>query len=239
MNYHIARNGQQTGVFTEEEIQQGVTTGQFLPDDLCWSEGMADWQPLGSKFATTPATPAFSAAASAAPAFNPYAAPQANIVTTAMAPRFTLASRGGRLGAALLDSLVGLLVVGLPVICGAVMIDSKADSPEQAFSMASIICFVIAGLGFVGLTIYNIVLLATRGQTIAKKWLGIRIVTHPDGQNPGFVKAFLLRSFVNGIIAQFVPLYPIIDACFIFREDQRCLHDLIADTTVIEEDKTP
>jgi hypothetical protein len=39
---------------------------------------------------------------------------------------------------------------------------------------------------------------------------------------------------VNAIINQFVPLYGIVDACFIFREDQRCLHDLIADTTVVE-----
>jgi uncharacterized RDD family membrane protein YckC len=93
---------------------------------------------------------------------------------------------------------------------------------------------VLTGLAFLGLTIWNIVLLTTRGQTLGKKWLGIRIVTFPDGQNPGFVKAFLLRSFVNGIIAQVVPFYGIIDPCFIFREDNRCVHDLLADTTVIE-----
>ena len=59
-------------------------------------------------------------------------------------------------------------------------------------------------------------------------------MTFPDGQKPGFVKGFLLRSFVNGIIGQVVPFYGIIDPCFIFREDNRCVHDLLADTTVIE-----
>ena len=190
---------------------------------------MAEWQSLGTRFSTPAAQPVFAAASAAAPAFNPYAAPLANIVTSAMTPKLELASRGSRLGAALLDSLVGGFVVGLPVVSGIAMMDPKHDS----VSTGSAVCFVLAAVGFLALLIYNIVLLSTQGQTIAKKWLGIRIVTHPDGQNPGFVKAFLLRSFVNGLIGQVVPFYPIVDSCFVFREDQRCLHDLIADTTVI------
>jgi hypothetical protein len=31
-----------------------------------------------------------------------------------------------------------------------------------------------------------------------------------------------------------VPFYGIIDPCLIFREDNRCVHDLLADTTVID-----
>ena len=229
MDYHIARNDQQLGVFAEPEIQSGIATGRFSADDLFWTEGMSEWQNLSTRFSSQAVQPIFSAAATAAPAFNPYAAPKANIVTPVMMPKLELASRGSRLGAALLDALVGMFVVGLPVVCGIAMIDHKKDS----VSTGSVICFVLAALGFLALLIYNIVLLSTQGQTLAKKWLGIRIVTHPDGQKPGFVKAFLLRSFVNGIIAQVVPFYPIVDACFIFREDQRCLHDMIADTTVI------
>ena len=233
MDYHIARNGQQLGVFSESEVQSGFTAGRFAADDLVWTEGMAEWQSLSTRFGTQTVQPAFSAAAAASPSFNPYAAPQANIVTAAMTPKFELASRGSRLGASILDSLVGMFVVGLPVICGFAMFDPKANGADDSIPTGAVICFVLAGLGVLGLIIYNCVLLATRGQTIAKKWLGIRIVTHSDGQNPGFVKAVLLRAFVNAIISQVVPLYGIVDACFIFREDQRCLHDLIADTTVI------
>jgi uncharacterized RDD family membrane protein YckC len=80
---------------------------------------------------------------------------------------------------------------------------------------------------------YNIYLLATRGQTLGKQWMKIRIVTNPQGENPGFVKAFLLRGLVNCLIGNFVPLYGIVDVCFIFREDRRCLHDLIAETIVV------
>jgi uncharacterized RDD family membrane protein YckC len=166
MSYHIARDGQQLGVFAEQEVQSGVTTGRFLSTDLFWTEG-----------------------------------------------------HGGMAAAEF----------ALPV-----MIDSKTSVEGDSVPVGSVICFILAALGFVGLTIYNVVLLTKQGQTIAKKWLGIRIVTHPDGQNPGFVKAFLLRSFVNAIIAQVVPLYGIVDVCFIFREDQRCLHDLIGETVVVQ-----
>ncbi len=235
MNYHIARNGQQTGVFTEEEIQQGVTTGQFLPDDLCWSEGMADWQPLGSKFATTPATPAFSAAASTAPAFNPYAAPQANIVTTAMIPQLALASRGVRLGARILDWIIIMVVMVVPVIPGFIVMAQadKAGTLNDNFPVHALLWFLVAFVACMLLLVWNAIWLGKHGQTIAKRMLGIRIVTFPDGKPAGYAKAFWLRAVVNFVINQFVPLYGIVDACFIFREDKRCLHDLIAETTVV------
>ncbi|MBL9179990.1 MAG: RDD family protein [Verrucomicrobiaceae bacterium] len=234
MDYHLARNGQQLGVFAEEEIQPGIATGRFLPDDLCWSEGMADWKPLSTKFSApaTPSPPPFSAAA-AAP-FNPYAAPQSNIISAAMLPRLKLASRGARLGAAIIDTLIILLVITVPVVIGVVLMGQAEKAGGNDVPVAAVACFAVAGLATLGLLVWNAVWLTKYGQTIAKRMLKIRVVTFPDGQNAGFVKAFLLRAVVNAIINQFVPLYGIVDACFIFREDQRCLHDLIADTTVVE-----
>ncbi len=234
MNHHIARNGQQVGVFTEAEVQSGFATGRFLADDLFWTEGMAEWQPLRTRFSmptTLAATPAAATPATDAP-FNPYAAPQADIVIRPPAPDFVLASRGSRLAAAVLDGLVLVAVVAIPMTIGAALEESANTGTE----LASGIFYFIGVIGVFGLMIYNVVLLTMRGQTLAKKWLGIRIVTHPSGHNPGFVKAVLLRTVVNAILGNFVPLiYPIIDACFIFREDQRCLHDLISDTTVIKD----
>jgi len=40
---HIARNGQSLGTFTEDQIREGITNGQFLAADLFWTEGAADW----------------------------------------------------------------------------------------------------------------------------------------------------------------------------------------------------
>jgi len=232
--YHIARNGQQLGVFAEEEIQPGIVTGRFLSDDLFWTEGMADWQPLGSKFSAPVATstPAFSAAA--ATPFNPYSAPQSNIVTPAMMPQLKLASRGARLGAAFIDTLIVMFAIAVPLVIGVVLMSQAEKTGGDDVPVAAVLFFVLAGVVMLGLLVWNAVWLTKYGQTIAKRMLKIRVVTFPDGQNAGFVKAFLLRAVVNAIINQFVPFYGIVDACFIFREDQRCLHDLIADTTVVE-----
>jgi uncharacterized RDD family membrane protein YckC len=227
MTYHIARAGQQLGVFEEEEIRSGLVSGRFQAGDLCWSEGMADWQPVGVKLAAAAGPPPVGA-------LNPYAAPQSQVLSNL--PGLSPASRGSRLGAWALDCLTALIGCGVPLIIAVVLLAQSEDSGSKDVPAAAIACFAIAGIAFLALTIWNIVLLTTRGQTLGKKWLGIRIVTFPDGHLPGFVKAFLLRSFVNGIINQCVPFYGIIDPCFIFREDNRCVHDLLADTTVITGD---
>jgi uncharacterized RDD family membrane protein YckC len=237
MTHHIARNGQQLGVYAEEEIQPGLITGRFLPDDLFWTEGMAEWQPLSTRFAVSVATPAFAAAASAAPAFNPYAAPQANVVTPAMMPQLKLASRGVRLAAAIIDTIIIMVALIVPVVVGVVLMGNAEKVGGDDVPVAAITFFALAGVAMLVLLIWNAVWLSKYGQSIAKRMLKIKVVSHPDGQNAGFVKAFLLRAVVNGVIAQIVPLYGIVDVCFIFRDDQRCLHDLIADTTVIECDR--
>ncbi len=51
------------------------------------------------------------------------------------------------------------------------------------------------------------------------------------------MKTLLLRAIVNGMIGM-VPyvggIYGLIDSLFIFREDRRCVHDLIAGTKVVD-----
>jgi hypothetical protein len=44
---HIARNHESLGIFSEEEIQEGIRTGRFASGDLAWRSGMAEWKPLG------------------------------------------------------------------------------------------------------------------------------------------------------------------------------------------------
>ncbi|WP_051946901.1 DUF4190 domain-containing protein [Verrucomicrobium sp. BvORR106] len=50
MDYHVARNGEQLGQFTAEEIRHGLFDGKFQPTDLAWKDGQADWQPLSALF---------------------------------------------------------------------------------------------------------------------------------------------------------------------------------------------
>jgi hypothetical protein len=44
----INRNRQSLGQFTEQEVADGLKSGQFLPDDLAWKETMESWKPLST-----------------------------------------------------------------------------------------------------------------------------------------------------------------------------------------------
>ena len=57
---HVNRGATSLGVFSEEEVREGLRTGRFAPTDIGWREGMANWQPLShfAEFAgVTPAAP--------------------------------------------------------------------------------------------------------------------------------------------------------------------------------------
>src|SRR5688572_9500111 len=43
MQYLIARDGQQLGQFSEEEIRSGLFEGRYHPTDSAWTEGVEDW----------------------------------------------------------------------------------------------------------------------------------------------------------------------------------------------------
>ncbi len=56
-SYYIAKAGNQTGPYEESEIRRQVEEGTLTSNDLCWREGMADWQPIGTVFALGPEKP--------------------------------------------------------------------------------------------------------------------------------------------------------------------------------------
>lgn len=233
MNYHISRNGQQLGPLPESEVRSLLQRGEISPTDLCWAEGMPDWKPVGqtlTPLASESVTPPAYNPAVPAPAHNPYAAPRADLGRPLPSDQVPLASLGQRLGASILDVIVAM-IGAIPFGIGTGMMEEAQQRGEE--SSTGLILLGIGGLVLLGLFIYTLVLLSTKGQTIGKKMLGIRIANYADGGNPGFVKAFLLRGVVNGLIG-IVPFYSLVDICFIFGQERRCIHDLIAGTKVVQ-----
>jgi len=43
---HVNRSTTSLGVFSEQEVREGLSAGRFAPTDIGWREGMATWQPL-------------------------------------------------------------------------------------------------------------------------------------------------------------------------------------------------
>lgn len=69
MQIHVARNGQEVGQYSIEEINRKLTDGTLLPTDLAWYEGAANWGPLSAvPGVRMPGGPSASAAPSPSPA---------------------------------------------------------------------------------------------------------------------------------------------------------------------------
>lgn len=166
------------------------------------------------------------AAGSAVSAHNPYPTPHAAIAPPPPLPGMAIApaSRGARLGARLLDQLLGAVALSPMFV---VLIIGKSAS-GAVFAPVLLLSLALLAALFVA----NLVSLARRGQTLGKRLVGIRIVRR-DGSHPSLGRSFGLRSFVPGLIGAFVAPFGLLDVLWIFGEERRCLHDLMADTIVV------
>lgn len=48
MQIYLARNNEQAGPYSLEQVNQMLASGQVVLTDLAWHEGMSEWQPLGN-----------------------------------------------------------------------------------------------------------------------------------------------------------------------------------------------
>lgn len=167
---------------------------------------------------------------------NPYASgPNAGMNPMNPMPSRRLADLGKRFLGALIDSLVGLIFVvpgyGM-MIAGAA--GSQNNNAPTALFFVGLAVILLGSLALLGVQIY---LLATRSQSLGKVVMKTQIVDHTTGQPADFVHSFLLRALANGLIAS-IPcvggVYAIVDICYIFSDDRRCLHDKLANTSVVD-----
>ena len=160
---------------------------------------------------------------------NPYAPPRSAIPETqgpvARRLNLPLASRWKRLGGSILDSLVYLVAMA-PGFIAMIFLE---NGPEELQIAALIFMF---GCG-AAVLIFNWYLITVTGQSIAKRMLGMRIVS-TGGELPGFLMGVLVRQLIPLIINQFCNLFSLFDALFIFGEEKRCIHDYMAQTVVID-----
>ena len=161
---------------------------------------------------------------------NPYSAPQAVVADYAQGGQQELASRVMRLVGAIIDGIV-LLIVLVPImfLSGYFAIAMSGQQPSFAWQAGMTV------VGYVAFVLVQGYLLNQSGQTIGKKLLGMKIVDL-NGNKPDFIRLVGHRYGVTYAI-QLIPilggLYSLVNILFIFREDRRCIHDLIAGTRVV------
>lgn len=254
----IGGDGKPYGPVPVDQVKRWMLEGRATLDTLARREGDTDWRKLGElpEFSAAPTPPPLQPPLTDAATPNepgevqpesatavhdavPEARPAVTTLRIKSGPR--LAGRGIRLLAAIIDGILSMLFA-LP---GLVMLSTRlvaSGGRMPAFGTpafdSTLSAMGVILVGWIILMIIQCWLLTTRGQTVGKKLMGIRIVRFSDDANPGFVHAVLLRAVVVTILDN-IPwlglLFWLVDCCFIFREDRRCIHDLIADTRVIDE----
>ena len=159
---------------------------------------------------------------------NPYNAPESD-VQLQDSQLNDLASRWLRLFAALIDGLIAG-VITVPLMLHYDIFDMAMNGQEMSYQYT----FMFILLGIVAFMLIHGHLLKTRGQTVGKYALGIKIVTL-DGNLPSFAP-LILKRYLPIWALQLAPtlsLLGLVNVLFIFRSDKRCIHDLIAGTKVV------
>lgn len=170
--------------------------------------------------------------------FNPYAPPIASFDTPVHAPNDDevqiLAERGTRFFARLLDGIL-IFAALIPMVVVFAMsgfaLSSASKGGDTSLMMLSLTLLVVP----LALFAYQWSLIARQGQTLGKKWLGIKIVKL-DGSPVNFASGVVLRNWVMSMVGN-VPYLGFVaslaNVVMIFGQERRCLHDQIAGTKVI------
>jgi uncharacterized RDD family membrane protein YckC len=166
---------------------------------------------------------------------NPYAPPKAAVRDIFAADEsFVYADRGTRLGAAIVDTIIFMVMVYIPLVVPAAL-STTPESLEagEGFSPMVLAGFAFGMIGFIVWSWLTVMYVVRNGQTIGKKWLKIKVV-RSDGSPASLGRIFWLRNFVNGLLG-IIPMYGLIEVLFIFGEARQCLHDKLADTIVVKD----
>jgi hypothetical protein len=210
---HVNRGATSLGAFPEEEVRDGLRTGRFVPTDIGWREGMANWQPL-SQF------PELGAAAPAAPpdqisagASSEAAAPRSGLpwehrqergffnafvetlvmVLTKPGEAFTIMKREGGLGEPLIYALIGGCLGGVVSLLFSLGLQSVGFFADRHDTFAAMTGMGVGSAAFIFLVPVFIIIGLFIGSVIVHVCLMI-----VGGANQSFETTFRVIAFSQG-----------------------------------------
>ncbi len=262
MQIYLARNNEQAGPYSLEQINAMLANMQIVLSDLAWHEGMAEWLPLGQltggKMVYNP--PMSHVTPTTISPFKTTITPTKPNPTTAVSGTLgngaTIAAIHRRISAGLVDYLLLNMVIGIGFFSTMTLesIDklnstfqsemnvlTSASKPENTHTLLAIFASIpqttqiTVGVLVLALTLLQMSLIAVRGQTIGKILFNTRIVDEVSGLKTTTLRSVLLRSVLAKYIGYNLisSILFIIDFIFLFTKNHRTLHDRLARTVVV------
>jgi len=265
MQIYLARNNQQAGPYTLEQLNQMLANQQVMLTDLAWHQGMTEWKALGELTqgksvyqpegyvapAVTPETPVFQ---NSQPTTSAYSQPHTQTATQ----KNELASIPSRILAKIVDVLLWLPATFILTAFFTpeqetrfaqlneefmnVVLSSDADPAlaqqlqTQMFEMFSQQAWLATAVYLIIMLAIQAFLIAKSGQSIGKKLTKIKIVDVESGEKTSLLRAFTIRSvFFIFLNIVFMPLSLIIDWAFGLGKKRQTLHDKLAKTQVVKQ----
>ena len=254
MQIYLARDNQQAGPYTLEQLNQMLASQQVLLTDLIWHQGMTEWKTVGE---VTQGQYAYQPAGASTPIFNPqptHQSIQLDKHPQASKSQPQLSSLGKRFLAKIIDLC---LWIPASLILTAFLTDAQREkitelqllaikhlrldqvdlaekASREVFSTIPDSSWMMFFAYLICMLIGQALLLHKTGQSVGKKVMNIQVVDATTLQTVGSTRSFLFRSLVTILLIYIFPLYFIIDYLFGLGKKRQTLHDLIAKTTVID-----
>ena len=255
MQIYLARNNQQAGPYSVEQLNQMLASQQVLLTDLAWHQGMAEWKTLGELTqgelfyevvgdTTTP------------PLTQPSSYQNDAIKKIQVNPKNSqLASLPARALAKLIDMLLwipasiilasfleGSQLEKMALLQQQFIEKIKANDATAVLDIQNQMFNLFPDTAWLAMFAYLFImiaiqayLLAKSGQSIGKKLAKIKIVDAETDEKVSFIRVFAIRSVVFIVIYRFFSLFAIIDFLFALGQKRQTLHDKLAKTKVIKQ----
>lgn len=255
MQIYLARNNQQAGPYSLDQLNQMLASQQVLLTDLIWHQGMNEWQTVASvtqgqlHYAPNPPDIVNRTTTVIDIRKRPTETVNSKQVATPI-----LASLPQRGAAKVIDLMLWLPISLIPsafmsseqqrqiIAVQDQLMNALAQSQiEQAQAYNFQILQLIPNHVWLMMLIYLVGMLALQawliyksGQSVGKKVMGLHIVSQDQYQRVGLGRAFFLRSLVFIVFNLFTNfLISLLDYGLAVGKKRQTLHDRLARTQVI------
>ncbi|ESK56866.1 RDD family protein [Acinetobacter tjernbergiae] len=253
MQIYLARNNQQAGPYSLEQLNQMLSSQQVLLTDLVWHEGMSEWKTLGE---LTQGQLVYEPTG-----YSPFSAQVKNEIDQSafkikVEQKTTeLASFYSRALAKVLDLILWLPMAAIPSFFFnqsqyaelfeiQKQLQATQMASNKAIELQQQLIQLIPNEAWMSIFAYLIIMLmmqaffiAQSGQSIGKKIAKIRIIDVETNDPVNTIRAFWLRSVLFIVLnLLFMPFITLIDYTFFaFNKNRQTLHDKLAKTKVVKQ----